>query len=253
MSLSPDSRVGEIAARHPLATRVFARHGIDFCCSGGVALADACAKREIDPAGVLQEIEREITSPGADLATRNWQEAPLGDLVVHIVERYHDPLREELPRLEAMARKVFRVHGDKDPERLGALLEFPPAEERARRASARGGGIPLPLPPPRRCGPAFAGRVVRRRPHPCRSGAPSDSGVDGRLPRPRGGVQHLERPLARSRGARDGSPRAHPSREQRPVPARRSSLTRTKRPASVGRRAACRLAATRPRLSPWIC
>ncbi|KAB2964546.1 MAG: iron-sulfur cluster repair di-iron protein [Thermoanaerobaculia bacterium] len=123
MSLSPESRVGEIAARHPLATRVFARHGIDFCCGGGVALADACAKREIDPAGVLQEIEREITSPGADLATRNWQEAPLGDLVVHIVERYHDPLREELPRLEAMARRVFRVHGDKDPERLGALLE----------------------------------------------------------------------------------------------------------------------------------
>ena len=123
MSLSPDSRVGEIAARYPLATRVFARHGIDFCCGGGVALAEACAKREIDPADVLEEIEREITSPGADVATRRWHEAPLGELVVHIVERYHDPLREELPRLEAMARKVFRVHRDKDPERLGALLE----------------------------------------------------------------------------------------------------------------------------------
>lgn len=123
MNLSPESRVGEIAASHPLATRVFARHGIDFCCGGGVALADACAKREIDLAGVLEEIEREITSPGADVATRSWQEAPLGELVVYIVERYHDPLREELPRLEAMARRVFRVHGDKDPERLGALLE----------------------------------------------------------------------------------------------------------------------------------
>ena len=123
MSLSLESRVGEIAARYPLATRVFARHGIDFCCGGGVALAEACAKREIDPADVLEEIEREITSPGADVATRSWHEAPLGELVVHIVERYHDPLREELPRLEAMARRVFRVHGDKDPERLGALLE----------------------------------------------------------------------------------------------------------------------------------
>jgi len=123
MSLSPESRVGEIAARHPLATRVFARHGIDFCCGGGVALAEACAKRELDASGVLEEIEREITSPGAYDTTRSWQEAPLGELVVHIVERYHDPLREELPRLEAMARKVFRVHRDKDPERLGALLE----------------------------------------------------------------------------------------------------------------------------------
>lgn len=123
MSLSPESRVGEIAVRHPLATRVFARHGIDFCCGGGVALADACAKRNVDTTEVLEEIEREITSPAASSVTAPWNEAPLAELVAHIVERYHEPLREELPRLESMARKVFRVHGDKDPERLGALLE----------------------------------------------------------------------------------------------------------------------------------
>jgi len=123
MNLSPDSRVGEIAARHPLATRVFARHGIDFCCGGGVSLADACAKRSLDATGVIEEIEREITSPDAAAAAPRWQEAPLGELVGHIVARYHDPLREELPRLESMTRRVFRVHGDKDPERLGALLE----------------------------------------------------------------------------------------------------------------------------------
>jgi len=123
MNLSPDSRVGEVAARYPLATRVFARHGIDFCCGGGVALADACAKRQIDTAEVLEEIEREIHSPAGAPSTPRWIEAPLAELVAHIVERYHDPLREELPRLESMARKVFRVHGDRDPERLGALLE----------------------------------------------------------------------------------------------------------------------------------
>lgn len=123
MNLSPQSRVGDIAAHHPLATRVFARHGIDFCCGGGVALADACAKRNVDTTEVLEEIEREITSPAASSVTAPWNEAPLAELVAHIVERYHEPLREELPRLESMARKVFRVHGDKDPERLGALLE----------------------------------------------------------------------------------------------------------------------------------
>ena len=35
MNPTPESRVGEIATRYPLATRVFARHGIDFCCRGG--------------------------------------------------------------------------------------------------------------------------------------------------------------------------------------------------------------------------
>lgn len=120
--LSPASPVGEIAAHHPLATRVFARHSIDFCCGGGISLADACARRRLDATGVLAEIEREIASPAAAAPSR-WNEAPLAELVAHIVGRYHDPLREELPRLESMTRKVFRVHGDKDPQRLAALLE----------------------------------------------------------------------------------------------------------------------------------
>ena len=38
MSITPDSKVGEIAAQHSMATQVFARHGIDFCCGGGVPL-----------------------------------------------------------------------------------------------------------------------------------------------------------------------------------------------------------------------
>lgn len=121
MNLTPESRVGEIAARHPLATRVFARHGIDFCCGGGIAIAQACAKRELDTAAVLEEIERTIAAPA--VAEMRWDEQPLADLVGHIIKHFHEPLREELPRLESMARKVFRVHGDKDPARLAALLE----------------------------------------------------------------------------------------------------------------------------------
>lgn len=122
MNLTPETRVGEIATRHPLATRVFARHGIDFCCGGGVALAKACAKRGLDTTAVLREIEQTIATPSAE-DTRRWDGVPVAQLVHHIVEHYHVPLREELPRLESMARKVFRVHGDKDPAQLGGLLE----------------------------------------------------------------------------------------------------------------------------------
>ncbi len=122
MNVTAESRVGEIAAHHPLATRVFARHGIDFCCGGGVPLAEVCAQRGLDAEAVLGEIERTIAGPGSDVGPR-WDEAPVAELVRHILDRYHAPLREELPRLESMARKVFRVHGDKDPRRLGALLE----------------------------------------------------------------------------------------------------------------------------------
>ena len=122
MQITTDSRVGEIAAHHPLATRVLARHGIDFCCGGGVSLVAACGKRGLDPAALVAEMEHEIA--GTPEAGAGWLEAPLAELVRHIEESYHVPLREELPRLEAMARKVARVHADRDPEgRLPAILE----------------------------------------------------------------------------------------------------------------------------------
>jgi regulator of cell morphogenesis and NO signaling len=45
MNITPDSKVGQIAVEHPLATRVFARHGIDFCCGGGKPLGEVCTLR----------------------------------------------------------------------------------------------------------------------------------------------------------------------------------------------------------------
>ncbi len=114
MNVTTESRVGEIAAHHPLATRVFARHGIDFCCGGGVPLAEACARRGVAAEAVVGEIETLIA--GAPSTPEPWLDAPLGELVGHIVARFHGPLREELPRLEAMARKVARVHAERDPE-----------------------------------------------------------------------------------------------------------------------------------------
>ncbi|MBP7586765.1 MAG: DUF542 domain-containing protein, partial [Thermoanaerobaculia bacterium] len=119
MEITPQSRVGEIAASFPLATRVFARHRIDFCCGGGIPLVEVCARRGLDPEAVVAEIAAALAAtpaPGAD-----WNEAPLDELVQHLLTAYHAPLREELPRLEAMVRKVASVHGEREPVRLPAL------------------------------------------------------------------------------------------------------------------------------------
>ena len=120
MTVQADSKVGDIATEHPLATRVFARHGIDFCCGGGKPLAEVCAQLGLAPATVLAEIETELATPAGDDV--RWDEAPLGDLVDHILATHHRPLDEELPRLEAMARKVVEVHREKQPEMLPELL-----------------------------------------------------------------------------------------------------------------------------------
>jgi regulator of cell morphogenesis and NO signaling len=120
MNVTGESKVGQIATEHPLATRVFARHGIDFCCGGGQPLGDVCTARGLDTVAVLTEIQSELAAP--DATEVRWDQAPLGDLIEHILATYHKPLKEELPRLEEMARKVVGVHGDKQPEKLPELL-----------------------------------------------------------------------------------------------------------------------------------
>jgi regulator of cell morphogenesis and NO signaling len=120
MTITHASTVGTLAAEHPLATRVFARHGIDFCCAGGQDLATACDAKGVDVATFISELEQEINSH--DEAPLRWDDKPLDELIDHILSAYHVPLKEELPRLEEMMRKVHRVHGSKDQERFDALL-----------------------------------------------------------------------------------------------------------------------------------
>ncbi len=121
MAITAASKVGEVAAQYPLATRVFARHGIDFCCHGGNPLAEACATSGATVDQVIGELEREIA--GRTEAELRWDEQPVEALIEHILTAYHEPLREELPRLEEMMRKVHRVHGARDQGRFDALLE----------------------------------------------------------------------------------------------------------------------------------
>ncbi len=97
MKIPNDTPVGQIAAEHPLATRVFARHGIDFCCGGGKPIAEVCHAKGLDTQAVLEEIEGELSGVEVDL--KRWDEAELDALIDHILFTYHRPLGEELPRL----------------------------------------------------------------------------------------------------------------------------------------------------------
>jgi regulator of cell morphogenesis and NO signaling len=118
--IQADTPVGKIASEHPIATRVFARHEIDFCCGGGRPISEICEAKGLETTAILDEIETELS--GADTSPARWIDAPLPELIDHIVSTYHRALDEELPRLEFMARKVLRVHGDKAPEVLPALV-----------------------------------------------------------------------------------------------------------------------------------
>ena len=127
MDITPQTHVAEIVTHNPAATKVFHRYGIDFCCGGKRPLGDVCEERRLDVERIRQEIAS--LAPG-EAEERDWSAAPLTEIVEHILARYHEPLREELPRLTAMAEKVVNAHGQKFPEML------PPLAHRLRELRA---------------------------------------------------------------------------------------------------------------------
>ncbi len=120
MTIQTDRSVSSISVEFPQVVKVFSRHNIDFCCGGHRSLSSACAARGLDVESILSEIHQELSGP--DTPAKRWNQEPVSDLVGHILTAYHEPLREALPRLESMARKVLEVHQDKDPEGLAELL-----------------------------------------------------------------------------------------------------------------------------------
>ena len=104
------------------ASRIFYRHGLDFCCNGRVSLDEACGRKGLDVDALIAEIQSEEV---ADESFDRWDEAALGALIEHILARFHEAHRAELPRLIEMAHKVESVHGEKAscPKGLAQHLE----------------------------------------------------------------------------------------------------------------------------------
>lgn len=118
-----ETTLADLAAELPAASRIFRQHGLDYCCGGRRSVAEACRERNLDAEAVMREVQNATVRPGdpTSLVGR-----PVGEIIAHILERYHAPLRAELPELVAMAKKVERVHADKPlvPKGLGAHLEL---------------------------------------------------------------------------------------------------------------------------------
>ena len=153
-----DRTVGEIVAESPTRARVFQSFGIDFCCQGGRTLREACELKGIAPSAVIDQLEASAPSAPAE----NPALLPQPELVGYIVDKHHQYLRTELPRIHAMAERVARVHGGHTPslvelfhvynelaEELGNHIE---KEERilfpAIIALAAGEDVHLPLDGP---------------------------------------------------------------------------------------------------------
>ena len=107
---NPTATLAQIAIDSPAAPGIFLRHGLDFCCHGQRSLAQACTEKGLDPRIVIGELEAAAATRGD---ATSWKDRPLGELIDFILERYHAPLRRDLPGLVELADKVERVHAEK--------------------------------------------------------------------------------------------------------------------------------------------
>jgi regulator of cell morphogenesis and NO signaling len=114
-----DRSLGEIATSLPGATAVFRRHKLDFCCGGAVSLAEAAARKGLP----LERLTEELAALDP-AAVPQAPEDPAA-LIDHILSRYHQVHRRELPELIRLSRRVETVHREHPqvPAGLAAALE----------------------------------------------------------------------------------------------------------------------------------
>jgi regulator of cell morphogenesis and NO signaling len=117
MTFSPDTSVGELAARCPGAIKVFQRRKMEFCCGGTRTLWQVCQDTGTAYETLRSELQQAISEAPPRLT---WSDRPLAELAAHIVEAFHDPLRQELPRLRQDILKL-RAHGETHRRLLTAL------------------------------------------------------------------------------------------------------------------------------------
>jgi regulator of cell morphogenesis and NO signaling len=113
-----DVTLGDLVTMHPELARELEQRHLDYCCGGGVTLADACATAGLDATRVVDELAAAADQPSVP----EWSTLGASALAAHIVATHHRYLWDELPRLDALAVKVLSVHGERHLE-LATILE----------------------------------------------------------------------------------------------------------------------------------
>jgi regulator of cell morphogenesis and NO signaling len=113
--LNRQQTIAELVLDHSECAEVFQRHRIDFCCRGEATVEAAARAQGIALEALIEELSLAIAkragpTPGDPRALST------PELVAHIVSTHHDYLRSALPFVQALAGKVSRVHGERNPK-----------------------------------------------------------------------------------------------------------------------------------------
>ena len=116
-------KLSELAVSIPGATKIFREYDLDFCCGGSVLLEVAAQQKNLN----LAEIEKRLTDLQQSTAENNdkdWTSASYAEMIDHIITRFHNRHREQLPELITLAEKVENVHSDRDDCPIGVAAQL---------------------------------------------------------------------------------------------------------------------------------
>jgi len=124
MSVMTEKTVRELALEIPVATRVFEKLGIDYCCGGNRTLAQACQAAQVPLDQAVDSLEVADLTARSSREDRDWQTEPLSELIEHIKNKHHKYVREETARLKPLFDKVCSVHGQHHSELVRLKTAF---------------------------------------------------------------------------------------------------------------------------------
>ncbi|WP_417557493.1 iron-sulfur cluster repair di-iron protein [Mesoflavibacter zeaxanthinifaciens] len=109
-----NKEIGQYVADDFRTAAIFSKYKIDFCCNGNRTVAEACKKKDINEAKIIEELNNVLKAKTTQSIDYNsW---PLDLLVEYIEKKHHRYVEEKIPVLLQFLNKLCRVHGTRHPE-----------------------------------------------------------------------------------------------------------------------------------------
>ncbi|AFU67709.1 iron-sulfur cluster repair di-iron protein [Psychroflexus torquis ATCC 700755] len=107
-----DKTVAELVSENINTAHVFKKHGIDFCCGGGISISRACKKNQVKLDVLLNDLQN-LEDKGRTYDYKKWN---LHFLAQHIQNVHHSYVEDSIPLLIQYSNKVASVHSKTNPE-----------------------------------------------------------------------------------------------------------------------------------------
>jgi len=101
-----DRTLSELALSLPGSIALLHEHQLDFGCGGQRSLREAAGENALDLAALI----RQFAALPAGMPADDWRQSGNAPLIDHILARYHQVHRQQLPALITQAQRIEQTH-----------------------------------------------------------------------------------------------------------------------------------------------